>query len=148
MLIFGTFKQSIELEQSLAELEDLSILKEHILVVFMDTNHKKHQHDPLRPHAFEVGMAFSTGVAVIGASIGFVLTHGPIIWGLLGAFSGFLLGVSSYYLFRKLSKKLSPQKGTHEVLVIIQCEKEQSQVVSELLWKYQALSVGYSDNTP
>ncbi|MBN8202106.1 MULTISPECIES: hypothetical protein [Bacillaceae] len=146
MLIFGIFEQSIELEQALAELEDTSILREHILVVFMDKSHRKQHYSPLRPHAFEVGISFATGAAAIGASMGFALTYGPIIWGLIGAVIGFAIGVGSYFLYKKLKNQPSQKRNNHEVTVVIQCQEEQTRLVSDLLWKYQALSVGYAKN--
>ncbi|WP_417898478.1 hypothetical protein ABN702_20605 [Bacillus haimaensis] len=145
MLIFGVFKQSIELEQALAELENLSILSEHILVVFMNNNQKEHDYNH-SPHAFEIGIASGTGASVIGASIGFELTLCPIIWGLIAAFIGFCLGVSAFFLVKKLKKHTSQKSKTHEVTIVIQCQEDQTQQVSDVLWKYNAISVGYADN--
>lgn len=143
MLIFCIFEQSIELEQALAELENSSISREHILIVFMDNNSKKSKFQEHSPHAFEIGISFATGAAVIGASCGFDLTLGPILCGLIGAFIGFSLGVSTYFLYNKMKSKSRQKKITYEVTVVIQCEEEQANYVSDILWKYQARSVGY-----
>lgn len=143
MLVFSIFEQSIELEQALAELENSSISKDHILIVFMDNNSKKNNYKEHSPHAFEIGISFATGAAVIGASCGFDLTLGPIIWGLIGAFLGFCLGLSAYFLYNKLKIKSRQRKKPFEVTVVIQCEEDQFNYVSDILWKYQARSVGY-----
>lgn len=142
MLIFGIFEQSIELEQALAELENISISREHILVVFMDNNHKQHNYKEHSPHAFEIGISCGTGGAVIGASSGFVLTMGPIIWGLIGAAIGFSLGLSASFLYKKMKAYPSQTRKTHEVTVVIQCQEDQANQISDVLWKYQALSIG------
>lgn len=145
MLIFGIFEQSIELEQALAELESNSIRSEHILVVFMESNKKNPRYNPNGPHAFEIGIASGTGGSVIGASIGFAMTLGPIIWGLIGAATGFGIGLIANFLFKKLKNYTSQKEHTHEVTVVIQCQDSQTQLVSNVLWEYQALSVGFSD---
>jgi hypothetical protein len=54
---------------------------------------KKH----LRFKAIEVGMACATGFSVLGASAGFVLAWGPVIWGLLAACFGFGIGFGLYF---------------------------------------------------
>jgi len=137
MLVIGVFKQSIELEQALAELEQNMIPREHILVTFMEKKFRDQEHTP---HPFEVGVSCGTGGAVIGASVGFGLTLGPIIWGLSGAIIGYSVGIGIYFWVRK-RKKSSPV--LQEVTVIIQCTDQQFLPVQELLWKYEALSVGY-----
>ncbi len=38
-------------------------------------------------------MALATAFSVIGASIGFKLSWGPIYWGIISAFIGFILGL-------------------------------------------------------
>jgi hypothetical protein len=146
MLILAIFEQSIELEQALAELEGSLIPKEHILVVFMDSSQAKYHDSPLKPHAFEVGISFATGAAVIGASAGFTLALGPIIWGLIGASSGFIFGVGADLLFRKWKKQNSRKRKPQEATVIIQCPEDKTRQVSEVLWRNQALSVGFAGN--
>jgi hypothetical protein len=143
MLIIGIFEQSIEMEQALAEIENSSIPKEHILVTFMDNDPKKNNFREHSPHAFEIGISIATGCAVIGASSGFVLKWGPIIWGLIGALIGFTIGVIAYYFIKKARTK---KKSTNrEVTILIQCTKEQSPQIRNILWNYQALSVGQVD---
>ncbi|TKC16783.1 hypothetical protein [Robertmurraya kyonggiensis] len=136
MLVIGLFKQSIELEQALAELENKMIPKEHVLVTFMDKKNKEQEH---RVHPFEIGMCFGTAGAVIGATCGFAMTLGPIIWGLIGLIIGYWVGAGIHFLVH-IRKKASP--FLHEVTVIVQCSKEQFLHVRELFWEYGALSIG------
>lgn len=142
MLMIGIFEQSIELEQALAELEKNLISIEDILVVFMEKDMNANIYGEHSPHAFEIGISVGTGGAVIGASSGFVLTWGPILWGLIGAFTGFFVGIGSYFIVKKLRSQSKRTKNKCEVTVIIQCTKEQTENVNKILWKYKALSVG------
>ncbi|WP_248927614.1 hypothetical protein [Paenibacillus hamazuiensis] len=144
MLIIGIFEQSIELEQALADLESSSISKEKILVVFMDKDRKKHKYQPHSPHPFEIGISCATGFAVIGASMGFALAWGPLIWGIIGALTGFGVGVGccSFINGRKAKKPHIPCEAT----VLIECTEDQSLHVLDVLWNYRALSVGHADS--
>lgn len=144
MVIIGIFEQSIELEQALAELENSSIPKEHIRTVFMDNDPKKNNTREHTPHAFEIGISAATGFSVLGASFGFVMTWGPIIWGLITAFIGFSIGVGLYYLVKK--QRGQKKSNNREVTVLIQCKEDQSYQIQNILWNYQALSVGQFDN--
>ncbi|MDF1507304.1 hypothetical protein PZE06_03810 [Robertmurraya sp. DFI.2.37] len=139
MLIIGLFKQSIELEQALAELEKI-ISRKRILIVFMDSGENKN--DLNSPHAFEVGISFGTAGAVIGASSGFVLTLGPILWGLFGTVIGFAFGLLAYSLVKNRKNRKKQADRMDEATIILQCETEQTRKIIELLQKYQALSIG------
>ena len=151
MNIFGTFKQSIEIEQALAELESRFISKEQIIVAFMDNASSPAQLSArtsnIKSNAFEVGVACATGSAVIGASIGFELTWGPIIWGIITTIIGFYIGYSLYYFNKKNRIHLDQRKKEPEILVIIQCTKKQAPQIKELMWQYQALTVGQVNDT-
>lgn len=148
MIIIGTFEQSIELEQALTVLENSSISKDQILVVFMDDKPSPVQIpgrvQNIHSNAFEIGIASATGCAVIGASVGFALYLGPIICGLLGAVIGFAIGYALYFFPNKnkpYSKKLKKQP---EVAVIIQCTKNQFSFIENTMWENHAISVGKS----
>ncbi|MFD2215269.1 hypothetical protein [Metabacillus endolithicus] len=144
MIIVGTFEQSIELEQALAVLESHYVTREQILVTFMESSPKEWlegRTKSIRSNAFEVGMAVATGSAVVGASLGFILTLGPIICGLLATFIGFAIGYSIYYLNNKKGPRMPRQLP--EVTVIIQClEGSQIHLIKNVLWEYKALTVG------
>jgi hypothetical protein len=129
MILVGTFEQSIELEQALAVLEKNFIKREQIIVVFMDESPSFYQMNGrtrnILSNAFEIGVATATGFAAIGASVGFVLTWGPIIWGLIAALVGFAIGFGLYYFTKKNKAHLNLPKKMPEVTVIIQCEENQ-----------------------
>jgi hypothetical protein len=150
MTLFATFEQSIEIEQALAELESSFIPSDQILVVYMDNEPSPVQLTgrtrEIHSNAFEVGIASATGSAVIGASIGFALAWGPIIWGLICVIIGFTIGYSFYYFLKKDSVQTRRLKKEPEVLVIIQCTEIQVHPIREILWKYQALTVGKTED--
>jgi hypothetical protein len=148
MNLFATFQQSIEIEQALAELENSFVSKDQIVIIYMENEPAQVQPTSrtkeIHSNSFEVGMACATGSAVIGASIGFVLAWGPIIWGLIFVIFGFTIGYCLYY-FRKKDKVITlRQKKEEEILVIIQCTEILVPPIKEILWKYQALTVGQS----
>jgi len=152
MLIISTFEHSIEVEQALAVLEELGIERSSMMAVMMD-NHderidKDATHQPNRiTLAFEVGMACATALSVIGISVGFILKWGPIIWGVISAICGYLIG---YWITRSMQsgyfKQMIRKKGRlPELAVIIQCQEIRFHEVQRILWEYRALSVGRID---
>ncbi len=53
----------------------------------------------------DLGMALATAFSVIGASIGFKLSWGPIYWGIISAFIGFILGLGiKIFMFKVIRK--------------------------------------------
>ncbi|MCX7749580.1 MAG: hypothetical protein N2645_22195 [Clostridia bacterium] len=146
MLIIGTFEHSIELEQALAELEHSGILRSHILVVPMDiypitSDRFMNKSNDFYNKGIEVGMACATACSVVGVSIGFILSLGPIFWGLATAFTAFMIGFGLYCLFNKNTHRHLPKK-LPEVTVVVQCQANQSIPVEEIMWKYRVLTVG------
>ena len=88
-------------------------------------------------------MALATAFSVVGASIGFKLSWGPIYWGLISAFIGFVLGFA-IRLFTELvlKKKRRVLRGKHsEIILIIDCEERQTELVENILWNHFSLGV-------
>ncbi|SEO96499.1 hypothetical protein [Paenibacillus sp. OV219] len=149
MLIISTFEHSIEVEQALAVLESIGVHREKIMTVIMD-NHDERidknatNHPNKTTLAFEVGMACSTALSVIGISAGFVLEWGPIIWGILSAAFGFLIGyVGTRILQKKYFRQvLRMKERLPELAVLIDCQESHFHDVQRILWEYRALSVG------
>ena len=145
MIIVGTFYQSVDLEIALSQIEKEGIPAEEMMVVFMNEHlpnrSKKRDIKEIHSSAFEIGIAFATGLTVIGASIGFKFLWGPILTGLLAAIIGFVTGYSSYY-FANRKKARTTFINSNEVTLIIQCSKEQRNEIHEILWNHHALSVG------
>jgi len=89
----------------------------------------------------EVGVACATASSVVGTSVGFILTLGPIFWGLMAGFIGFTIGFSFYILSRKGIGRRLP-KTLPEIIIIVQCPEDKSTPVMEAMWKYPVLTVG------
>lgn len=149
MIIIGTFAHSIELEQALSQFEKLGIARRQLLVVCMDSQSKQSPEEQLSPegsssaNGVEVGLATGTALSVIGTCVGFNLSWGPIIWGLITAIIGFFLGFGIHAMVRKPLERLP--KVNPEVTVIVQCPEDQFERVRNVMWKHRALSVGRAD---
>jgi len=146
MLIFGAFEYSLELEEALGELERSGIKRKDILAIPMDTYLGSSKDSINEAHdfyskAFEVGAACATGCSVIGTSIGFILNWGPIIWGLIAAAIGLVVGWGLYFLFHRKAHRSFP-KRIPEVIIVVKCSKEQSDLVMEIMGQYDVLTMG------
>lgn len=153
MYIMATFDHSVYLELALTYLEKENIPKENILAVPLDSRKEKinlfdtlHRSDGVS--LFDIATALATAFAVIGASVGFHLELGPIIWGIIGAIGGFVLGFIIKLLIQKLKQKkqLKMKSRSTELILIIHCNKNQVEVVEELLWEHLAFGVAILDN--
>lgn len=151
MLIVSTFEQTLQVEQALSVLERSGIDRKSILVVPLDPykknpNHLEIRGEDIKAKGLEVGMVVATALSVIGASIGFKLKWGPIVWGLAYAFIGLFIGIGAVWIYR-ISKgertfTRSPKRPFPEIAVIVQCAEAMSTEVRQILWQYRAISVG------
>jgi hypothetical protein len=148
MLVFCTFEQSMELESVLARLEGIGIAREDLLAVPMDPVSSEQPgsviHTERSTTVFDVGMATATAAAVIGMSMGFVLTWGPVICGLLFAVTGFLVGAAVRMLLNKrsIARKRDKLAESKEVTVVISCPREKLSEIRTLIEHYGAITVG------
>ncbi len=88
-------------------------------------------------------MALATAFSVIGTSIGFKLNWGPIYWGIISAFIGFILGLGiKLFMFKVIRKNQRLLRDKHsEVKFIVDCHTLDAEVVEQTLWKNLALGV-------
>lgn len=148
MQLFSTFETTGYLEMAISTLEKKGIQKENIFAVPLDNRAEDHKlfdtlHRSDGTSLIDIGIALATAFSVIGASIGFKLAWGPIYWGLIGAFAGFVLGFC-IRLFVELvvKKKKRVLKGKHaEIILIVDCEESQAELVENILWRHFALGV-------
>ncbi len=146
MLLAGAFEHSIDLELAFAALENRGIPRKQILVIPMDLKpgpsvFSTSKSGDLRTKAVETGIACATASSVVGTSVGFVLVPGPIFCGLIAAFAGFGIGYAIYMLTNRNTYRQLPRK-LPEIIVMVQCDENQSGWVKETLWQYGALTVG------
>lgn len=148
--LFSTFDNNIFLEMAISTLEKRGIKKEDIFAVPLDNpNDKQKLFDSLHKSdgtsLIDIGMGLATALSVIGVSVGFGLTWGPIVWGLISAAVGFLIGVGirivNELVFKKRKRSRSLKGKNAEVILIINCEDRQGEIVENILWEHFALGV-------
>jgi hypothetical protein len=148
MQLFSTFESNAFLEMAIVTLEKKGIKKENIFAVPLDNRTEDRKvfdsiHRSDGTSVIDIGVALSTAFSVVGASIGFKLSWGPIYWGLISAFIGLVIGVA-IRLFTEavLKKKKRLLKGKQsEIILIIDCEELQAELVENILWNHLALGV-------
>lgn len=147
MIVIGAFLYSLNVELLLANVEKNRIERKYIMVVPMDMDpanpswledKKRHLHSK----AIETGMACATGFSVIGASAGFILAWGPVIWGLMAAGLGFSIGFGTYFWAKRLSRYRDRPAKLPEITLLVQCRDEQAEQIRNLMWQHSALTVG------
>ena len=77
---------------------------------------------------------------LLGAIYGYVLEWGPIIWGIIGAVTGLLLGFALKLLLIKKNKR-GTKLITSEIVLMIRCEDDQWEKVQYILWENSALGI-------
>ncbi|MCM3765571.1 hypothetical protein [Neobacillus niacini] len=148
MQLFSTFETTGFLEMAISTLEKRGIKKESIFAIPLDNRAEDRKiidnlHRSDGTSLIDIGMGLATAFSVIGASIGFTLAWGPIYWGLIGAFVGFVLGFA-IRLFMELviKKKKRVLNGKRsEVILIVDCKESQVDLIEEILWSHFALGV-------
>src|SRR5699024_2068057 len=93
----------------------------------------------------DIGSALATAFSVVGVSIGFKLTWGPIIWGLISALVGFGIGVLIRLFIELVIKgnRKNARKGRKntEVILIIECDESKADMVESILWEHFAMGM-------
>src|SRR5690348_8860402 len=125
MQVFATFENHIYLEIAISTLEKKGYSKDNIFAIPLDNRMESqilldtlHRSDGTS--LIDIGMVLSTAFSVIGASIGFKLAWGPIYWGLIAAFIGFIIGFAIRLFIEKVFKKRKKlMKGKHSEVILI-----------------------------
>ncbi|CAG9610168.1 hypothetical protein NEOCIP111885_03914 [Pseudoneobacillus rhizosphaerae] len=146
--LFSTFESNIFLEMAITSIEKKGITKENIFAIPLDNRTDEHRvfdstHRSDGTSLIDIGMALATAFSVIGASIGFKLAWGPIYWGLISAFCGFVIGFAIRIINEKVIKKKKRRlKGNQsDIILIIECEETQAEAIEKILWNHYALGV-------
>jgi hypothetical protein len=145
LFVIATFENSIFIELAITELEQIDIPNEKILAVPLDkkTEHRQlfdtiHRADGFS--LFDGAAILGTCLMLLGAIYGFILKWGPIIWGIIGAVSGLLLGFLIKMLLIKRNKRRIKSTSS-EIVLMIRCEKHQWHMIENILWKNGALGL-------
>lgn len=144
--VISSFEHSDSLELAVIQLEEHGIPKEHIAAIplqqrssppkVFDTIHHTDGFSLL-----DLAAILATIFSVLGASYGFKLHWGPIIWGLIGVAFGALLGFILDYFLTKRNNRIKTNLLT-EVVLMIRCDGSQTHWVQELLFEHKAFGVG------
>lgn len=143
MHIILTFRHNALLELALSDLELRGIPRENIFVAslekFSPKFHKVRKNHKEGASKYELSFFLGAIFMLLGGIYGFIWTWGPILWSLIGLIFGALLGVIiSLIIYR--SKWFQKEMPT-EVVLIIECETNQSELVEGILWDHNALGV-------
>ncbi|MEH7379326.1 hypothetical protein V7138_02435 [Bacillus sp. JJ1533] len=153
MQLFATFDSNDYLEIAIVAMEKKGIKNDNIFAVPLDNRTDNvrlfdtlHRADGTT--LIDIGVALATAFSVLGASIGFKLSWGPIYWGLIGAATGFIVGFAIRLFVELVYKK---RKRLHkgklaEIILIIDCEESQAAQVERILWDHYALGVAKVEN--
>lgn len=148
MYLLASFNYSLHTEVAIAKLEDIGIKKEHILAVPLELRGEKpnildtiHHSDGIS--LFDGGAILGCIGMVLGVIYGFVLSWGPIIWGLLGLGAGFGTGLILDLSFTKFTHSRGRRSDNNgELVIMVHCETRQVEAVKKVLWDHLALGVG------
>jgi hypothetical protein len=145
MFVIATFENSIYIELAIAALEKQGIPKELILAAPLDKRKELrglfdtiHKSDGFS--LFDGPVMLGTCLMLLGAIYGYILEWGPIIWGIIGALSGLLIGFVSKMLLLKKNKRGST-KITSEIVLMVRCEDHKWEQVEKILWDHLALGL-------
>lgn len=148
MQYYSTFENSTYLELAIASLEKIGIKNENIFAIPLDNRVQDRKlvdtlHNSDGTSMIDIGIAIATAFSVIGTSVGFILTWGPIIWGIISALIGFAIGLLiRMYTEKVYKKKKRLSKGKYsEVILIVACEETKGELVERILWGHLALGV-------
>jgi len=155
MYVTGSFEYNFHVELAISELEKKDVPRDAIAAVLMDSRVEDrkimdtiHRADGIS--SFDAAALLGTFCMLMGAIYGFVLTWGPIIWGLIGLLAGALLGlVGDLFISRLTSKTPIAKKPTGtaggkaaQVFIIVECDQSQVAMVENILWDNLAQGVG------
>lgn len=145
LFVIATFENSLFIELAISALEQKEIPKEKILAAPLDKRTEPRQlfdtiHRADGFSLFDGGAILGTCLMLLGTIYGYILKWGPIIWGIIGAVSGLLLGfLIKWFLMKK--NDLGIKKITSEIVLMIRCEDPQWEAVEKILWENGALGI-------
>lgn len=153
MYVLASFEHSNYLELAITAVQMKGIPKENILAAPLDKRGEErklfdsmHYSDGLS--LIDFAMIFGTILMLLGTIYGFLWAWGPIWWGLIGLFLGVGLGIGIKLMMtkRNTANRLKAQKAS-EVFLIFECEKQEAEMIKNILWGNHALGVTKLDLT-
>ncbi|MBD3922530.1 hypothetical protein H8B09_27505 [Paenibacillus sp. PR3] len=148
MHIIAAFEPSDDLEMAILALERDGIDRKHIAAVPMESTAAKRNllhivHRGGGNGAFDAAAVIGTICSVLGASFGFDLKWGPILWGLIGLAIGATIGYILNKAFANRGNQATPSSSVKaSVVLIVRCEASEWRAVNEILRQFSAISIG------
>lgn len=149
--IVSTFEHSVYLELAITAIEMKGIKKEDILAVALDKKGENvklfdtiHSSDGLS--LLDLPAILAALFGVFGGVYGYILTWGPLLWGIIAMAAGAIIGlIIKLVLIKKYNDTRHSDKKGAEVVLIIKCIESQLEMVKDLLWSNKALGVSKLD---
>jgi len=155
MYVIASFEHSGRLELAVAEIQQLGISKQSILVLPLDKRTEIPQ--TLDTIHYTDGKSFVDFSAILGAIFmllggiyGFVLKWGPVLWALIGLVGGLLAGYGADRWYNRKKRKSTAKtisSNQTDVVVLVKCKEYQTDKVKELLWNQSAIGIALFDKT-
>jgi hypothetical protein len=151
LYVLATFENSLFIELAITAMEQKGIPKEKILAAPLDKRSEPRQlfdtiHRADGLSMFDGAAILGTCFMLIGAIYGYVLKWGPIIWGIIGAVSGLLLGFLIKILLVK-NKQRGEKSIASEIILMVRCEEHQWESIEKILWENTAIGVTRINNS-
>jgi hypothetical protein len=147
MYLISSFDHSIHLELALTHLEQIGITKDNLYAVPLHVfTEEIRLFDTIR-HAdgvslLDTSLAWATALTVVGSSYGFILRWGPIIWGLIGATTGIVIGFIIDLIINKKRRSKKNKPIQTNVFILVQCELHMADKVKFILQENHAINYG------
>lgn len=143
MYVISVFEPALSVELAVTALEKSGISRRHIMAAPIEKQKKSSRffdtiHDANRTSQFDLPMVLGAFLALFGCIYGFVLSWGPVVWGVIGGIIGFGAGLLFKYLRFKKSNKTELET---EVVLFVTCEENRAEAVKKVLSDNGALGI-------
>ncbi|MBB6282459.1 MULTISPECIES: hypothetical protein [Geobacillus] len=145
MIVVATFENHLFVELAISALRQKGIAPHHLFAVPLDRRTEPPQlldsiHRADGFSSLDLAAIFGTCFMLLGSIYGYVLTWGPIIWGIIGAVGGIGFGLLlKWWLNRKTARRQTNMRA--EIVLLIRCDETQWPMIERLLWDHHALGL-------
>ncbi|NNU85426.1 hypothetical protein ETC05_17060 [Geobacillus sp. BMUD] len=153
MIVIATFESHLFVELAISALQEKGIAEHQIFAIPLNRCAEPPRLLDTLHHAngfsfFDLAAILGTCLMLLGAIYGYVLTWGPIIWGIIGAVSGIGIGILLKWWVNRRSTHRQSRTGA-DIVLLIRCDEQQWPAVEQLLRGHHALGLaGVHDKQP
>jgi hypothetical protein len=128
MYIIAAFEYNHFLEQAVTGIQMQGVSKKRILAAPLDKRGEERQlfdtiHSSDGLSLLDLAAALGTLFMLFGSIYGFIWAWGPIVWGVIGLFSGFAIGlIIKLIATKKYANNKTKTEKAAEVVLIIECK--------------------------